>query len=62
MAAEKDRSAKKSQRKGQGRKPKTGFDPTRPFAEGVRGDESFIIQGGREFRKEGLQIRGVLDG
>ncbi|MBW2618411.1 MAG: hypothetical protein JRC92_06015 [Deltaproteobacteria bacterium] len=38
------------------------FDPGRPFAEGVRGQESFFIQDGRIFDRTTKKYRGVLDG
>ncbi len=44
------------------RRMKKVFDPFRPFAEGVRGVESFYIQDGFEFPKTGLPPKGFIDG
>ncbi len=38
------------------------FDPDLPFAEGVRGAESFLIQNGLEFPRQGLFPKGNIDG
>ena len=38
------------------------FDPDRPFAQGVRGEESFLIQDGRIFDRTTKKYRGVIDG
>jgi len=38
------------------------FDPGRPFAEGVRGEESFFVQDGRIFDRTTKKYREVLDG
>ena len=62
MAAErKKKTTVKKQSKPEIR-PKAAFDPDRPFAEGVRGAESYYIQDGIEYLKWGSFPRGLIDG
>ena len=54
----KDRPARQ---KARAAKPQA-FDPGRPFAEGVRGQESFYLQDGRIFDRTTKKYRGLFDG